>query len=75
MTVEYQAMEMLRQYRELGLTDEQAMTAALMSVSNTIVVVNDLESDNIKSDMHENYVGYANAMGYLFELREEILKA
>lgn len=65
---------MLRQFKELGLDDQQCLTVALMSVGNTIQVVNDLEADNIKSDRQESYVGYANAMGFLFELREEILK-
>lgn len=72
--MEYNAMNVLKQYKELGLTDEQAMTVVLMSIGDTIQVVNDLEADNIHPDRQERYAGYANAMGYLFELREEILK-
>jgi translation elongation factor EF-1alpha len=74
MTVEYTACEMVKQFQELGLTQEQAIQASLMSVSNSIVLINDLDDDNIRDKRKEDYVGYGNMMAYLFELREEILK-
>lgn len=74
MTTEYTACEMVRQFQEFGLTQEQAINAALMSVSNSIVYINDLDDDNIRDGKKEQYMGYGNMMAYLFELREEILK-